>query len=247
MPDSISNYRNMVDQPWGRMFYELIYRQLDISDDKRVKILDFGAGFCLTADHYAGCHDVTALEPNSEMLALRVKDNDYTLISKGAEYLDTVRDNTFDVVICHNVLEYVDDMSGILKQLKRVIKPGGILSIVKHNELGKVMGAAVLQDDPKLALDLLNKDRFQGGAFGRIGVYSNNYIEELLANDMDLKRTFGIRTFFGLSSNNEIKYSDEWYEAMLELEDKASDIDEYKKIAFFNHLIFEKRPTDFLI
>lgn len=52
---------------------------------------------------------------------------------------------------------------------------------------------------------------------------------------------FGIRAFFGLSSNNEIKYSEEWYEPMLELETKASTMDEFKKVAFFNHLIFEKR------
>jgi hypothetical protein len=48
------------------------------------------------------------------------------------------------------------------------------------------------------------------------------------------------RAFFGLSSNNEIKYIEEWYKAMLELEIKASTIDEFKKIAFFNHLIFKK-------
>ena len=57
---------------------------------------------------------------------------------------------------------------------------------------------------------------------------------------MMLTDTFGIRTFFGLSANSEIKYSNEWYQSMLELEMKASEIDEYKKVAFFNHLIFRK-------
>ena len=42
MSDAIKNYRSMVDQPWGRMFYELIYKQLDVSDCKKLKILDFG-------------------------------------------------------------------------------------------------------------------------------------------------------------------------------------------------------------
>ena len=67
MASSIENYRNMVEQPWGKMFYDLIFRQLDISNDKRLKILDCGAGFCITSDHYAGEHDVTALEPEEEM------------------------------------------------------------------------------------------------------------------------------------------------------------------------------------
>ena len=87
MTNTVQNYRNMVEQPWGRMFYELIYRQLNLPDDRRLKILDFGAGFCLTADHYAKHHAVTAVEPNEEMAALRVKENDYTLVPQGAEYL----------------------------------------------------------------------------------------------------------------------------------------------------------------
>jgi len=27
----------MVEQPWGKMFYELIYEQLNISEEKRVR------------------------------------------------------------------------------------------------------------------------------------------------------------------------------------------------------------------
>ena len=73
MSEAIKRYRNVVDQPWGRMFYDLIYRQLDIPDDRSLEILDFGAGFCLTADHYAGHHKVTAVEPNEEMISLRVQ------------------------------------------------------------------------------------------------------------------------------------------------------------------------------
>ena len=73
-----------------------------------------------------------------------------------------------------------------------------------------------------------------------VDVYSNEYLVNYLVEEMALKDSFGIRTFFGLSSNNEIKFTDEWYQSMLELETKASNIDEYKKIAFFNHLIFKK-------
>ena len=58
---------------------------------------------------------------------------------------------------------------------------------------------------------------------------------------MTLEEVYGIRAFFGLSKNNEIKYTDEWYNAMLELENKASTMDEYRRIAFFNHLIFVKK------
>ena len=97
MSGSIKEYRTMVDQPWGKMFYEQIYRQLNISNDQKKKILDFGAGFCITSEHYAKAHDVTSVEPNEEMSSLRVE-GDYTLIKQGVDYLKTVSDNSFDYV-----------------------------------------------------------------------------------------------------------------------------------------------------
>ena len=230
----------MVDQPWGRMFYEMIFKQLNITNDKRIRILDFGAGFCITANHYAKNHDVVAVEPNEEMYSLRVEENEYTLITQGLDYLKTVPDNSIDFVICHNVLEYVENKEEILKQLVRVLKQEGTLSIIKHNLFGRVMGSAVLGDNPQAALDLLNNVA-EDSMFGNRDVYGNEFLTDLLSGEMALSETYGIRAFFGLSSNNEIKYTDDWYKAMLELENKTSTMEVFKKIAFFNHLIFEKR------
>ena len=230
----------MVDQPWGRMFYEMIFKQLNISNDKRIRILDFGAGFCITANHYAKNHDVVAVEPNEEMYSLRVEENEYTLITQGLDYLKTVPDNSIDFVICHNVLEYVENKEEILKQLVRVLKQEGTLSIIKHNLFGRVMGSAVLGDNPHAALDLLNNVA-EDSMFGNRDVYGNEFLTDLLSGEMALSETYGIRAFFGLSSNNEIKYTDDWYKSMLELEAKASTMDEFRKIAFFNHLIFKKK------
>lgn len=230
----------MVDQPWGRMFYEMIFKQLNITNDKRIRILDFGAGFCITANHYAKNHDVVAVEPNEEMYSLRVEENEYTLITQGLDYLKTVPDNSIDFVICHNVLEYVENKEEILKQLVRVLKQEGTLSIIKHNLFGRVMGSAVLGDNPHAALDLLNNVA-EDSMFGNRDVYGNEFLTDLLSGEMALSETYGIRAFFGLSSNNEIKYTDDWYKSMLELETKASTMDEFRKIAFFNHLIFKKK------
>ena len=102
------------------------------------------------------------------------------------------------------------------------------------------MGSAVLSDNPSAALDLLSDDNTENSMFGSRSVYDNKYLIDLFEGEAVLKKTYGIRAFFGLSSNNEIKYTDEWYQKMLELENKASEIDEFVKIAFFNHLIFNK-------
>ena len=52
-------------------------------------------------------------------------------------------DETFDIIICHNVLEYIDDKETVVKALSRVLKKDGILSIAKHNRAGRVMQMAV--------------------------------------------------------------------------------------------------------
>ena len=67
MPGSVKDYRKLIEQPWGRMFYEMIYRQLSIPESPKLNILDYGAEFCVTANHYAKNHNVTAVEPNNDM------------------------------------------------------------------------------------------------------------------------------------------------------------------------------------
>ncbi|KAG6013700.1 hypothetical protein E4U54_006418 [Claviceps lovelessii] len=37
-------------------------------------------------------------------------------------------DNTFDVVVCHQVLQHVSDPVGILREMRRVAKPGGLVA-----------------------------------------------------------------------------------------------------------------------
>ncbi len=46
----------------------------------------------------------------------------------------------------------------------------------------------------------------ENSMFGKRDVYSNEWLIKLLEEKMDLVDTYAIRTFFGLSSNNDIKY-----------------------------------------
>lgn len=241
MPSSIEDYRKLIEKPWGRMFYDMLYKQLDLRDDKRLNILDFGAGFCVTANHYAKYHNVTAVEPSNDMLSKRLKENDYALINGSVKTLKNMPDNSFDLVICHNVLEYVPDRKMVIKELSRVLKQNGQLSIIKHNLTGRIFAYAVFGDNPKSALELLNNSSDENSMFGNRDTYSNeNLIDCCSDYDLNANNVYGIRTFFALSSNDDIKHTDKWYNNMLELEMKTCNIDEYKNIAFFNHLIFTK-------
>lgn len=105
------------------------------------------------------------------------------------------------------------------------------------------MTAAIFEDNPQKALGLITDKKNDIGhkAFGDRTLYDNNdIIAWAKKQKLRIEAILGIRTFFALSQNNAMKYTDAWYKDMLELEMKVSDIDEYKKIAFHNHMIFRK-------
>lgn len=230
----------MMQMPWGRIFYAQIYRQLALAESPKLKILDFGSGFGKTADYYAKWHEVTAIELNPEMTELRYHENDYMQISGDFKVLRNYNDQ-FDLVICHNVIEYAANQEEIFAELSRILKPGGKLSIVKHNTYGRAMSAAVFEENPQKALDLIFENKDVGNTFGNRRLYANSEaVEWADKNGLILSDVFGIRTFIALIQNNEIKFNTEWYDKMIELEDMAGRIDEYKAVAFFNHLLFIK-------
>ena len=130
---------------WERLFKKIVWAQL--GDIQGKNILDFGSGEGITASHFAENNNVVAIEPSEEMLVNRWTDYEYRQIQGDVTNLSGFEDNTFDMIICHNVLEYIEDKQSILDELHRVLKPHGILSIVKHNRAGRVMQMAVLLDD----------------------------------------------------------------------------------------------------
>ena len=62
---------------WERLFKKIVWKQLGDMEGK--KILDFGSGEGITANHFAEKNDVNAIEPSKEMLSNAWKDYEYTL------------------------------------------------------------------------------------------------------------------------------------------------------------------------
>jgi len=244
MSEGIDEYYQLIKQPWGRMFYDVLRKQLNIDNINRLKILDFGSGFGVTADYYARRHEVTAVEINSEMSDKRFAENKYVQIIGGIDALADFSGGYFDVVICHNVLEYAENRQDIFCQLAKLIKSDGIFSVIKHNALGRVMSAAVFGNNPEKALNFLHSGQtfqYDSNSCGNGFIYDDNEILNW-AKECRLvsEKMWGIRTCWALSQNNEIKYDDFWYRHMLELEIAVSDMDEFKEIAFFHHFLFRK-------
>lgn len=222
---------------WERMSKEIVLSQ--IGEITGQHILDFGSGEGVIANHYAQNNDVIAIEPCEEMLKNRWADYSYQQIKGDVSSLKCFADNSFDMVICHNVLEYADDKPIIVNELCRVLKKGGKLSILKHNRAGRIMQMAVLLDDFDKANDLLDGKDSTAAKFGSIKYYE----DDMLTNwnsELKLINTYGIRTFWDLQQNQEKHKTEKWQEKMIQLEKRVSQISEFREIAFFHHLIFTK-------
>lgn len=222
---------------WERLLKKILWTQLGKIKGKN--ILDFGSGEGITANYFAKNNNVVAVEPWEEMLNNRWQDYEYMQLQGDAAILSQMEDNTFDVVFCHNVLEYIEDKEAVVKELCRVLKPGGMLSVVKHNRAGRVMQMAVLLDDMEKAHALLDGEDSAASKFGTIRYYEDEMISEWSAG-LKCVDCFGIRTFWDLQQNQEKHGLEEWQDKMMQLEMRVSRMEDYRRIAFFHHLIFRK-------
>lgn len=222
---------------WERLFKKIVWKQIGEIEGKR--ILDFGSGEGITANYFAKTNEVIAIEPSKDMLENAWEDHTYRQIIGNVCALSEFPDDFFDLIICHNVLEYIDDKSVVIKALTRVLKKEGILSIAKHNRAGRVMQMAVLLDDFEKANELLSGENSTASKFGAIKYYEDSDIltwsPQLTVSDI-----FGIRTFWDLQQNQQKHEDENWQEKMIQLEMRVSQIPEYRDIAFFHHLLLKK-------
>ncbi len=239
MSNDLKTYLENIKKPWGILFYRVVWEQL--YKVTHSKILDFGSGFGITANHLAKNNDVVAIEPNADMVDMRICDTNYQQIIGNIEQLKQQYDNSFDVVVCHNVLEYAEERKEIFREFCRVLKPNGIISMVKHNHAGRIMQKVVFENNVDEAISLLNGGAANVMNFGQVNYYDMNDVIEWIGDlDVNIEKVLGIRTFFGLHPNNEIKYDPIWQEKMFEVEMKVSDIDDYINISFYNHILLRK-------
>jgi len=222
---------------WERLFKKIVWKQIGEVEGK--VILDFGSGEGITANHFAENNRVTAIEPSLEMIANSWKDYEYNQIVGDVNALSEYKEETFDLIICHNVLEYVDDKEAVVKALARVLKKEGILSIAKHNRVGRVMQMAVLLDDFEKAHKLLDGENSTASKFGPIRYYEDEDIEKWEPS-LQITEAFGIRTFWDLQQIQDKHGDEDWQDKMIQLETRVSQIAEYRNIAFFHHILLRK-------
>lgn len=224
-------------QTWDFLMKKIVRNQLGEIEDKN--ILDFGSGVGAMACCLADKNNVTAVEPDTDSVNKRFTQNNYTQLVGSLDVLKDFDSEIFDMIICHNVLEYAENREEIVREFHRVVKHGGKLSVVKHNRFGRVMQMVVLLNDFDRGNEILDGGNSTSANFGAINYYNDSDIIKW-CEGFSLKNTYGIRTFFDLQQNQDIQKTPDWQEKMIDIEMRVSQIDEFRDIAFFHHLMFEK-------
>ena len=229
---NIQQYKQMLEQPWGKIQYEITFAQL--AHLKNKKILDFGSGLGLVSQFLGENNEVVAIEPEKEML-FAYPNHTYKKILGSLEQVEKFEAESFDIVLCHNVLEYIEEYNRekYLSELKRVLKQDGKLSIIKHNQVGKIMQAVVFSNDVDQAFDLLKGNEFRSVSFNSGTTYTIDKLLEM--SKMKLVKYQAIRTFYSLQMN-EVKTKDNWLKKMTEMELAVCDLYPYKDISFLQHV-----------
>jgi S-adenosylmethionine-dependent methyltransferase len=188
-------YAAYLATPEGRLRLDLAFANLQEflsvrQSNNSLCALDLGCGTGATAIRLArvGVH-VTMLDSSLAILDVAKRaaeegvSDQVTLKHGDATELSTLFNaGTFDVILCHNLLEYVDDPGAVLEGAVRLIRsPVAILSILVPNQSGEVLKAAIQTGDLAAAETALTADWGEESLYGgKVRLFTSDSLEAML-------------------------------------------------------------------
>jgi len=166
----MEQWRALRTMPWTRLRFLIVAHTLSTTIARlgggAWRILDVGGGDGGDALPLAMAgHGVTVLDPSSAMLEKLARDAAeagvgarVTGVQGEIGSIAALDLQDFDLVLCHFVLQYLDDLDGPLGRLLGAVRPGGYLSLIAPNRPGEVLAKAARGVDPAAAFALLDAE-----------------------------------------------------------------------------------------
>jgi len=250
----LSKWKADQEMPWNRFGYELIEHNLKKHipvDSRPLRILDAGGGNGLDSLTLARMnHQVDLVDLSRKMLddarakaALAgVSDRLSTHASDILGIADEFDEHVFDVVLCHNVIQFVDDVMPLLQVLCKVLRPGGFLSLITANQYALPYQAAFGEQDLDKAFELLDPSAQHNPVFDiEAHEYrSDEVIEWLDGMGLKLEKHYGIRCLYDFWGTTEQKETTVIHEKLKKLEMEMTERTPYKLTARQFQLIARK-------
>jgi S-adenosylmethionine-dependent methyltransferase len=240
------DYVAYLETPEGRLRADLAFANLEdvlprSRAEKSLCALDVGCGTGATAVRLArlGMH-VTLLDSSPAMLDIATRTaqeagvSDKVVLRHGdaTQLANLFHAESFDVILCHNVLEYLDDPIAVLCGAARTLRDSSaILSVLVRNRAGEVFKAAIQAGDLAVAENNLSAEWGQESLYGgRVRLFTSDSLQAMLkAASLAVIAERGVRVLADYLPSR-ISRSAE-YERILELESKLSRRPEYAAVA----------------
>jgi S-adenosylmethionine-dependent methyltransferase len=245
----LGNLRNVVRQ-------HLVTTQLadalrELLPQRPLTVLDVGAGQGTQALRLARAgHHVTAVDASAEMLAplqaeLAADEEVRRQVTvQVADVLDLAGHGTvatYDLVLCHGVLMYLDDPEPALTGLAAATAPGGLLSLVVRNREAMALRHAMRRQWAK-ALAAFDET----GYVNELGVTAradtvDDLTRRLAGHGLTLERWHGVRVLSDGIPLEEPVPPPEELATLLAAEERAGSTDPYRAVGPLVHLLARRR------
>lgn len=191
-------------------------------------------------------HKVTGLESDAGMLRVArealatepegIRERFRTIEGDGRDTGVHFLPGSFDVVLCHGVLMYVEERDAMLAGLARMLAPGGLLSLLVRNADALAMRPG-LAGDWTAALTAFDSDTYTNRLGIQVRADHMASLKAILAGiAAPLHAWYGVRVFTdGAADDAELPPEDE-LARLLTAEDRAGRTDPYRSAAALLHL-----------
>ncbi|SMQ15769.1 Methyltransferase domain-containing protein [Streptomyces sp. Ag82_O1-12] len=212
---------------------------------QRLRVLDVGMGQGTQALRLARAgHQVTGLEQDATMVAVArealagepegIRERMRIIEGDGRDTGVHFLPGSFDVVLCHGVLMYVEEPDPLLAGLARMLAPGGLLSLLVRNGDALAIRPG-LSGDWSGALAAFDTTAYRN----RLGLdvradRLKDLTSTLAGIGAPLHVWYGVRVFTDTAPDDAQAPAD--VETLLAVEEKAGRTDPYRGVAALLHL-----------
>ena len=103
----------------------------------------------------------------------------------------------FDVVVCHNLLEYLENPHSVVGHIARVMRENAVVSVLVRNRAGEVLRAVIKSGDWQLARANLSAETVTDTLYGEpVRVFAPEDVRSMLAKaGLAIAAEHGVRVF----------------------------------------------------
>jgi S-adenosylmethionine-dependent methyltransferase len=248
----MSNWKREQALPWGRLKYQVVQANLEKHmGPGPMRILDAGGGNGTDSIPLARKgNPVDVVDFSAEMLSdLREQLAGEGLEGRVSGHLVELGElgrlfpeSSFDLVLCHNVFQYIQDVSGLLESLFRLLKPGGMISVVSVNRYSSPYLSAFLDGDLEEACDVLGGHAYQARIFDLpMKTYCAAEMMEIMGEaGFTMEADYGIRCLCDYWGDNQRKSDPVIFEKIERIELALTGMHPYKLLGRYFQIIGRK-------